>query len=341
MTAYPQTVLIKPVGGACDMRCSYCFYYAEHAPTSKVMALETLRAFAATWTPRVPRPLIVWQGGEPTLWGLDRFDAADAIFGPTAEHSIQTSGIHLDRASWGLWLSDPMRRERYTVGVSIDGPPRHHDRARKDAQGRGTHARAASAVATLRGLGVRVAITCTARAGTSPKRIAQHLAGFGVPIRVLERIPEGPDDPDAEADAQAWRDILDEFERMMRAGWDGIVSPLSDLELMRLGYTPDDCRWRTSCDGYVVLDHDGAVYPCDHYVREEWRIAPGSGLDAASSPTRTRFAALKVSDALRPGCVACAARSVCRGGCPARSAEAISKAWCAWMQEHVQAASRA
>ncbi|HND34035.1 MAG TPA: radical SAM protein, partial [Myxococcota bacterium] len=156
-------LLIKPTGARCNLDCSYCFYLKKEAlyPGSRfrmtdVVAARVLDRLFEVYrdAPVVP---LAWQGGEPSLMGLDFFRAltarAKALLRPgqRLEQSLQTNGLLLD-AEWCRWLAE----EEVLVGLSIDGPEALHDAYRVDRRGRGSFAAVIQAAQRLREAGAAV-----------------------------------------------------------------------------------------------------------------------------------------------------------------------------------------
>jgi len=134
-------VVAKPIGPACNLNCEYCFYLEKQAlfgPGEQYrMSDEILSAFITNYVSSQPTPIVqfVWQGGEPTLLGLNFFKRVIELQKPfagtkTITNSLQTNGTLLTD-EWCAFL----RRNKFMVGISIDGPKEIHDRYRRDRAG--------------------------------------------------------------------------------------------------------------------------------------------------------------------------------------------------------------
>ena len=137
-------VMAKPTGAICNLDCKYCFFLSKEAlyPGSPFrMADDVMEAYVRQMieSHQVPQVTIAWQGGEPTLMGLDFFRQTMAVVekytrpGMTINHTIQTNGTKLDDA----WCSF-FRENNFLVGLSLDGPQGMHDAYRVDKRGDGT-----------------------------------------------------------------------------------------------------------------------------------------------------------------------------------------------------------
>lgn len=298
-----RTLLLKPTGGACPVRCTYCFYWTGHHAQAAMMPLRVVERIVP-WARQAEDPHVVWQGGEPLLWGLERFRAADEILS-ACTHALQTSGIGLDDA-FADWLAE--RATRWHVGLSIDGPAEHHDAARRDHRGQPTHARAIEALDRLRSRGVPVIAMAVARAGIDPRELVRYFDRLELPVRWLLRI--GAD----EADARAWEAVMAATPRDIRH------------------LSTHDCRLSGACHTYAVIDHDGTVYPCDHFVAPAWRgpnITDRPIIEILRTARSLRvFAALKRGRASKAPCSGCETGPLCRAGCPAYGRDTPAEA--AW-----------
>lgn len=137
-------VMAKPIGPVCNLNCEYCFYLEKTAlfgPDEKYrMSDDVLSTFITSYITTQPTPVVafVWQGGEPTLMGIDFFKQViklQKVFAgrKTITNSLQTNGTLLTE-KWCRFL----KKHNFMVGISIDGPKEVHDRFRRDRKGNGT-----------------------------------------------------------------------------------------------------------------------------------------------------------------------------------------------------------
>ncbi|HON60485.1 MAG TPA: radical SAM protein, partial [Deltaproteobacteria bacterium] len=167
--SYPQSfhVMAKPAGSACNLRCEYCFFLDKKSlyPGSKFrMGDDVHREYIRQLLDahQTTRVTVAWQGGEPTLMGLDFYrrslELQERYRKPSTviENTFQTNGILLNDE----WCSF-FRKNNFLVGLSIDGPQRLHDRYRRDARGNGSFDRVLKAARLLQKHGVEFNILST------------------------------------------------------------------------------------------------------------------------------------------------------------------------------------
>jgi len=175
MTGAPAAfhVMAKPTGARCNLACDYCFFLKKarlYPESSFRMPDEVMEAYIRQTleSQRVPSAIIAWQGGEPTLMGLDFFRRAAEVTkkhlpaGMALEHTLQTNGVLLDDA-WCQFLHE----ERILVGLSLDGPQPLHDAYRHDKAGKPVFDKVVRAVRLMQKHGVEFNILCTVNAANS------------------------------------------------------------------------------------------------------------------------------------------------------------------------------
>ena len=281
--------MIKPVGALCNMDCDYCYYL----PTKTVydghehrMSLTTLEeVFAGVLPDFDDHVTVAWQGGEPTLAGLDFFRQAIAFQNryvrPVQQvaHALQTNGTLLDD-DWCVFL----RENGFLIGLSVDGPPRFHDHYRR------TNRRAPSSDDVLNGMrllqqhGVEYNILCVLndRNVDHPDEILHYLLNLGSRwvqfIPAVEWVTDGaggnalaPYSPDPEAYGRFLCRVFDLwFEKYRKR----VSVRIFDAVLNRLvlGEMPF-CILDGACHNQLTIEHDGAVFGCDHFVERRWQLA--------------------------------------------------------------------
>jgi uncharacterized protein len=331
--SHPFHVMAKPAGPACNLRCDYCFYLAKDAlfPPRQPRRMDdaTLEAFVRQYIEAQPGPRVVfaWQGGEPTLLGVEYYRRALVLQrrhgrGRQIENTLQTNGTLLDDA-WGAFLSE----NGFLVGISIDGPPALHDRSRIDAKQRPSSAR------VLRGLEVlkrhRVpfnTLTCVSAANAhEPLAVYRYLKEIGSRhlqfIPVVEQLPGQPGcvTPQSVSGEHWGRFLVEIFDEWVQHDVAGIYVDMFELSLAKwLGIPGGVCVHNESCGDALAIEHDGSVYACDHYVDPEHRLGTiheQTLAVLADSPLQTKFG-LDKSHRLPDACYACPALFACHGGCP-------------------------
>jgi len=171
--ARPFHVMAKPTGSACNLACKYCFFLEKERLYPGVRAHmddDVLREYITRCIESQPVDdvTITWQGGEPTMMGLDFFRRSVGIAdshagGKQVSYTMQTNGTLLDE-SWCEFL----RENRVLVGLSLDGPAEMHDAYRLDRQGRPTQARVMEAARLMQQHGVDFNVLCTVHAANAP-----------------------------------------------------------------------------------------------------------------------------------------------------------------------------
>jgi len=329
-TAKPFSLLIKPAGPDCNLRCRYCFYLpklqlfgAEKAHRMSDEVLEQLvRGYMST-----PQPTYAfnWQGGEPTLMGLDFFKRAielQRLYAPrgsTVTNTIQTNGTLLD----GDW-SNFIARNRILVGVSLDGPEDIHNAYRLDAAGHGSFDKVMTGIEHLRSSGAEFNILSMVT-GAGAER-AQEIFDFFLRNKFNHQqyIPCVEFDADGAplkytVSSEGWGGFLVELfhawyprkvRRVSIRNFDNIVNFLAAGEY-------SSCTMRGKCDQYFVLEHNGNVYPCDFFVEPQWRL--GNIMEEgwehfSGSPLYHRFGAMK--SRWNNACGECPYLQLCSGDCP-------------------------
>jgi len=326
----PFSLLLKPAGADCNIRCSHCFYRSRatlypNTPQPRMAAdvLErTIRSYLAT---DQPVHLFSWQGGEPTLMGRDFFEQVTAVQvehggpGTVIANGLQTNGLRIDDS-----FARHLARYRFLVGVSIDGPPELHDRYRRSRSGEGSAAGARAAVERLRRQGAEVnAVTLVTRANAGrAAEVYDYLKKEGFLFQqyvpCVEFDGEGGLLPFS-VGGDEWGEFLcalfDEWIRgdvrkVSIRDFDSIVAAI-------LGRSPSLCRMEKECRHYFVVEHNGDIYPCDFFVRRELRI--GNVMDmsweeALRSPVYERFGSRKSEWCEE--CARCEYLSLCAGDCP-------------------------
>ena len=346
-------IVAKPIGPRCNLACDYCFYTEKTALFPKDeeyrMPDNVLTAFITKYIAAQPTPEVefVWQGGEPTLLGLDFFKKVVELQRPftgikTIRNCLQTNGTLLTDA-WCRFL----KRNNFLVGISLDGPGKIHDRYRQDRGGKGSFSRAMKGLELLRRHGVEYNImACVAReTAAHPREIYDFFRGEGVEFiqffPIVERIPAGSsgrhglrlgappalDRPEANTAVTPWSvepEAYGDFLNMVFAAW--VRADVGKIFVMNfewmlnawMGYASPVCLFARECGRSVVLEHNGDVYACDHHVYPEYRlgnILTDNPLQMVSRSLAAGFGRAKETT-LPHRCQECDVLQLCRGGCP-------------------------
>lgn len=336
--------IAKPAGPACNLACTYCFYRAKERlyPEARrfVMADAVLESFIRQYIEAQDAPVVsfTWQGGEPTLLGVDYFRRVVELErryanGKRIENAFQTNGVLLDD-EWAEFLA----AERFLVGISIDGPGGLNDRLRLDHGGGATLRRVLAGLAALKKHRVEFnTLTCiqaeNAEHPLSVYRFLRELgAGFMQFIPVVELQTEGGaslgpgETAAAEARVASWsvgpeqygRFLCALFEEWVRRDVGRIFVQSFEVALAAwMGQESSLCLFRPTCGLALVVEHSGDVYACDHFVDPDHRLGNLTReplIDLVLGEAQMRFGREK---ARLPGrCETCAVRFACHGGCP-------------------------
>ncbi len=327
----PFHVMAKPVCGLCNLDCEYCYYTAKpeelYPGTERfLMSDEVLDSYTRQFIEALPeRVEFGWQGGEPTLAGIDffrrAFELQDSYRKPGQQitNAFQTNGTLLD----DQWC-DMLAEREALVGISLDGPPQWHDAFRRDAAGNASFHRAWAGLERLRKRGVEHNVLVTLNAANAPHAgdIYRYFTNRGVQylqfIPILERKPDGTPAEFSCSAEQFGRFMLDVFE--VWAGRDvGKVSErYIDAVLHQIIFGASSmCCYAERCANAHVLEFNGDLYVCDHFVFKNWKI--GNILETplvelVRDAKLEEFAELKT--ALPRVCRDCEFLEFCRGGCP-------------------------
>ncbi len=283
-----------------------------------------------------------WQGGEPTILGVDYFRCVVELqkrytpTGITIHNAIQTNGTLLDE-EWAAFLKD----HDFLVGLSVDGPPSLHDPYRVDLKRRSTHAKVMEAIALLQRFEVEFnTLTVVHRLNAkSPRAVYRFLKDTGSRymqfVPVVERLsPDGGlvGAPQIDSDGSAYPvapwsvlpgnygDFLcGLFDEWIKEDVGNVFVQFFDVQLgLWMGAPASLCWYTETCGGGVALEHNGDLYACDHYVYPEYRL--GNLLETplgvlANQDVQKKFGQDKSSQLSRQ-CIECAYRFACNGGCP-------------------------
>ncbi|MGN6170471.1 MAG: anaerobic sulfatase maturase [Solirubrobacteraceae bacterium] len=351
----PFHLLAKPTGAVCNLDCEYCFFLSKEMlyPGSRFrMSDDVLERYLCRLIEAhrgMPEVTIAWQGGEPTLMGLDFFrrsvDIAARLVEPgqRAVHTIQTNGTKLD-PGWATFFAE----NDFLVGISIDGPQEIHDAYRVTKGGRGSFHQVMRGLGYLRDAGVDWNALTTIHAANAEHagRVYRFLrdqcgATFIQFIPIIERVAEA--DEDGAVPWSSWRDrplyvqagervsgrsvtpdqygrfLIDVFEEWVRHDVGRVYVQMFDVTLANhAGEPPGLCVHSETCGRAVALEHTGDFYACDHFVEPDYlrgNILEQSLLDMVESAEQQRFGTDK-RDGLPVYCRECDVRFACHGGCP-------------------------
>ncbi len=339
-------ILAKPIGPLCNLSCDYCFYLEKtemYPDRSDFRMSDTvLETYVQRQIEAQPGPDIqfMWQGGEPTLMGLDFFERAVALqqrYAPPGRritNALQSNGLSFTD-DWGRFLHE----HDFLVGLSLDGPAELHDGYRRDHMQRPSHARVLKSLEILQRHNVEVNAMITVNAVNvhHPLKVYRHLKRMGLRymqfIPIVERMQAqgelaGP--PSAMADDYRLADFCAEprhYGDFMCAIFDEWVSKdvsrvfvqLFDTILAAtMGEPAGLCLFDETCGRNPAMESNGDLYACDHYVYPQYRLGninDGNLDELISAPRQRQFGQAKKDDLPRQ-CRECEDLALCNGGCP-------------------------
>lgn len=352
-------VLAKPTGPICNLDCEYCFFLSKEMlyPGDRFrMADDLLETYLRQLLEShlTPDVTVAWQGGEPTMMGLDFFrrsvELVDRLKRPhqRIQYTIQTNGVLIDEA-WASFFAE----NRFLVGLSVDGPRDLHDRFRVDKRGQGSFDRVMAGFEHLKAAHVDVNVLCTVHAGNQDHALEVYRFfrdDMGVQfiqfIPVVERttetmlsianigwktgeersekrplyVQQGDRVTDRTVEPASFgRFLTTIFDEWARADIGEVYVQHFDTALANwYGEPPGVCIFSETCGAAVALEHNGDVYSCDHFVEPDYllgNITETSLGELVNSARQVEFGRDK-RDSLPEFCRECDVRFACNGGCP-------------------------
>lgn len=349
----PFHVMAKPIGPICNLDCAYCFYLEKeklYAPGEQYrMRDDVLEACVRSYLEAHDHGEVAfaWQGGEPTLMGVDFFRRAVELQrkyadGKTLSNSFQTNGTLLDD-HWCEFFA----ANKFLIGLSIDGPRELHDIYRVDKHGKPSFDSAMRGLELLKKHGVEFnTLTVVHRKNSvHPLDVYRFLREIGSGhiqfIPLVERQPDARArnaglslayPPDLVTDAGSvqvtpWTVEPRQYGRFLCTIFDEWVANDVGHVFVQLfetalatwsGLGTTLCVFHERCGAAMIIEHTGDVYSCDHYMYPEYRLGNvmrSSLADIASLPQQLKFGNDKF-DTLPRYCRECPVLFACNGECP-------------------------
>ncbi len=327
--------MLKPAGARCNMACSYCYYLEKGGgQLSDALLEEFTRQYIEAQT--MPQVLFTWHGGEPLLRPLAFYEKALTLqrhyaHGRQIDNCLQTNGTLLTD-EWCRFLRD----NNFLVGISIDGPQPLHDAYRRTPGGRGSFNDVMCAIGLLQKYDVQWNAMATVHAANADHPVAfyRFFRDMGcqflqfTPVverhdaygRLVAGMEEGGTLAPWSVTAHQWgRFLCCVYDEWVRHDVGSLFVQLFDATLANwVGEAPGICALSPFCGQAAVMDTDGSVYSCDHFVFPNHRlgsIRQQSLIAMLSGEQQRRFARQK-SDALTRQCRECRFLTVCYGECP-------------------------
>jgi uncharacterized protein len=349
-------LLVKPTGAVCNLDCKYCFFLSKEAlyPGSRFrMADDLLETYIRQLleAQQGPEVAIAWQGGEPTLMGLDFFRHSIELVekykkpGQILQHTIQTNGTKLND-EWGAFFKE----HNFLVGLSMDGPQAIHDTYRVNKGGAGSFEQVMKGWEKLKDHSVDVNILCTVHAANAdhPMEVYHFFrdelkAEYMQFIPIVERATQETlplanqgwgEHPGGERPLytqigelvtersvkpeQYGRFLITIFDEWVRRDVGKVFVQSFDAALANWIGQPSLCIFSPTCGKALALEHNGDVYACDHFVEPAFllgNIQETHMLDLVSSDQQKKFGQDKY-DKLPQYCRQCEVQFACYGECP-------------------------
>lgn len=327
----PLSILVKPASSACNLNCKYCFYRAEAEVRSEgfmgLMSLDTAKALIKkAYDFSEGSCSFLFQGGEPTLAGLDFFKEFVSLEkslnkkGLKVFNAVQTNGMTLD----GEW-ADFFKAEGFLVGLSLDGFSELHNLNRVDFQENGTFSHVLKSAELLKNSGVdfNILSVVTARTARSPEKLWSFYKKHG--FSHIQLIPcivgEGSESTSpfalsSKAYGEFFTKIFMLWYRDFLAGEYVSVRDFENIIAILLGKEPEICSMRGHCGIQFVTEGNGNVYPCDFYSTDEYllgNVRENTFFEMGTSENARRFILPSLSTPEE--CKSCKWAFLCRNGC--------------------------
>lgn len=344
--ARPLYVMLKPIGAACNLACNYCYYLEKsnlykHQP-KRQMSEELLERFVKDYieAQTMNEVVFTWHGGEPTLRPLSFYQKAVELQkkyarGRIIHNSLQTNGTLLTD-EWCRFLKE----NNWLVGISIDGPEELHDRYRRDSQGKPSWKRVMEGIRLLQHYGVEWnAMAVVNRYNADhPQAFYRFFKSIGcqyiqfTPIvernvqhadgRHLASIGDTTDAPvtDFSVTPEQWGNFLcGLFDEWVKQDIGKVFVQIFDSMLANwVGVAPGTCIYAKECGHAGVMEFNGDVYSCDHFVFPQYKLGninERTLIEMLYGEKQRRFSQLKYNKLPRQ-CKECRWAFACHGECP-------------------------
>lgn len=344
--AKPLYVMLKPAGAHCNLACKYCYYLEKNKlyPTAQrhLMSDEMLEQFTREYieAQTMNQVLFTWHGGEPLLRSIDFYRKALSLQqkyagGRRIDNVIQTNGTLLTD-EWCEFFA----QNHWLVGISIDGPQPDHDHYRLTAAGKPSWKKVMQGIKLLKKHGVEWNAMAVVNAynANHPLEFYRFFKENGCQFLqftpIVERLTRHEDgrtlaslaDKDeislseASVTPEQWGNFLCAiFDEWVRKDVGKIFVEIFDCTLANwMGISPGICAYSKECGHAGVMEHNGDVYSCDHFVFPEYKlgnIRDHSLIDMLYGEQQQEFSRLKHSSLPRQ-CKECDMEFACHGECP-------------------------
>ncbi len=328
----PISVLMKPSSGMCNMKCDYCFYCDETQKRIQefygFMSEQTLKNVIRKTMLRAEGAVsYAFQGGEPTLRGIDFFEKVIEFekqynkHGIRVNNALQTNGYLIDE-KWCKFL----KKNQFLVGLSVDGTKEIHDAHRHSKSGEPTFDKICHAAELMEKYGVEYNILTVVN-----RKVADHITeiyefykkqgwNYQQYIACLDPLGEAHGKNKYALEPKQYGTFLVGLFSLWYADWkkgrQPYIRQFENYIGILLGYQPEACDQRGICGIQNVVEADGSVYPCDFYMLDDYRLGNFNENQMEEINTRRKeIGFLERSLKLTDECKNCRYYRVCRGGC--------------------------
>ncbi|TVU62197.1 anaerobic sulfatase maturase [Vibrio atlanticus] len=340
-SSYPFHIMAKPTGSTCNIQCDYCYFLGREKSLEEVtanpMSLETLELYIKQYIEAQPTEQVIfsWQGGEPTLLGLDYFETVIKLqkkhnpLNKTIQNDLQTNGILLNK-QWCKFL----KTHRFFVGLSIDGTQDVHDHYRHTRSGRGTHNKVLYAAALLHKYHIPFAtLTCVTHHSSAYALEIYRFLRDEVKTKQIQFIPI-IDKAELEmrssclvttqeaysVSPKSWGEFMKViFDEWLKNDIGKVYIPtVEDCLAVLLNHPSSSCVTSQYCGRALAIMQEGSVYSCDHYIEDSHRLGNINNTHLAQmacEPKQQSFG-LNKTHSLSQQCQQCPYLKFCFGGCP-------------------------
>ena len=333
------SLLIKPASSLCNLRCKYCFYHDvsdnRDIKSHGIMTKEIVDILIENVVNSTEKSInFAFQGGEPTLAGLDYFDyftkqvkkkISDKKI--QVNYSIQTNGVNITKE-----FVEFFKKNNFLVGLSLDGIKDINDFFRVDASGEGTHGKILkiSKLFDKYTVDYNILTVITSQTAKHIEKIYNYYKNQGFTylqfIPCLAPLGQTPFTENYSLTPELYEKFL---INLFRLWYNDLMNDkyisirfFDNLTRIAAGYPSEQCGTLGFCDGYFVIESDGSVYPCDFYCVDDWKIGNIKDMsfeELIESPNMLKFRETSFysnySDAERKKCESCEVFYLCKGGC--------------------------